>query len=297
MLQSTGKKKTSTSNGQHSYFYLAAVDANVPALGTNAGIVTAKVRRVFEKKFDVPWTYAMFYADDLEFHPTTSLTINGPIQTNGNLYIGSSNFTTTDRIGYGADYVNGFSPNDTYHSGSVTTPNFPSNEPPVQVSPFLPFGWNLASGENYHDLIERPPSSGSDPISGIRYYNQADYRILIDASNTVTITDYTGAAVNSGGEYNALIGALTTNQVIQDNREGSYVRITSLDVGSINSKLNNLKSWNHTGTGGIIYISDTSAGTSVSTTYIETRCSPEKRRHLTQRRHDGGSRKSGLHSG
>src|SRR5205809_1796179 len=32
----------------YSYYYLAAVDVSVPALGTNSGIVTAKVRRVFE---------------------------------------------------------------------------------------------------------------------------------------------------------------------------------------------------------------------------------------------------------
>src|SRR6476469_5443889 len=41
----------------YSYYYLAAADVKVPALN---GDVTAKVRRVFEKKFDVPWTYAMF---------------------------------------------------------------------------------------------------------------------------------------------------------------------------------------------------------------------------------------------
>ena len=236
--------------------------------------MTAKVRRVFEKKFDLPWTYAMFYADDLEFQPTTALAINGPIQTNGNLYIGSSNLTTTDRVGYGADYVNGFSPNDTYHSGSVTAPNFPASEPPSQISPFLPFGWNLASGESYHDLIERPPGSGTDPISGIRYYNQAGYRVLIDASNTITITDSSGAAITNGAAYTRITGAITTNQVIEDNREGGYVRLVTVDVGSLTSNLNPMNSWN-----GVIYISDTSgttynpdgtiktAGTAVTTTY------------------------------
>jgi hypothetical protein len=308
MLQTTGKKKTGTSGGQHSYFYLAAVDVNVPALGTGGGTVTAKVRRVFEKKFDLPWSYAMFYADDLEFQPTTSLTINGPTQSNGNVYIGSSNFTAADqldsngnlvangRVGFGANYVNGFSPNDTYHSGSVTTPNFPANEPPSQASPFLPFGWNLASGEDYHDLIARPPGSGTDPISGIRYYNQADYRILIDASNNITITDYSGAAITNGSAYNAITGAITTNQVIMDSREGAantsptgYVRLTTVDVASLTSNLNQLQAWNHTGTGGIIYISDTSAttynsdgtvktaGTAVNVTYNGNTVSSSKR--------------------
>lgn len=296
MLQTTGKKKTGTSGGQHSYFYLAAVDVNVPGLGTGGGTVTAKVRRVFEKKFDLPWTYAMFYADDLEFQPTTSLTINGPIQSNGNLYIGTSNFTAADqrdsngnivangRVGYGGDYVNGYSPNDTSSHSGISTPNFPTNEPPSQVSPFLPFGWNLSSSDTYHELIERPPSSGTDSISNIRYYNQADYRILIDASNNVTITDYTGAAITNGVEYNAITGAITTNQVIMDNREGAantsptgYVRLTTVDIASLTSNMNQLKSWNHTGTGGIIYFSDTSAGTSVSTTYSGNTVSSSKR--------------------
>src|SRR5947209_6555179 len=75
---------------QHSSFYLASVDVTVP---TTTGTVTAKVRRVFEKKFDNPWTYAVFYHDDLEFQPTAALTINGPSHTNGGLYIGTSNFT------------------------------------------------------------------------------------------------------------------------------------------------------------------------------------------------------------
>ena len=274
MLQTTGKKKTTTSNGQHSFFYLAAADVTVPAM---TGNVTAKVRRVFEKKFDLPWTYAMFYADDLELQPTAALTINGPIQSNGGLYIGTSNFTAADRVGYGGDYVNGFSPNDTYHSGSTTAPNFPANEPPSQTSPFLPFGWNLATGENYHNLIERPPGSGTDAIANIRYYNQADYRILIGANNSITITDYTGASITSGSDYNAITGAITTNQVIWDNRENGYVRLTNVDVASLASSLNQLHAWNHTGTGGIIYVSDTSAGTSISTTYSGNSVSTSKR--------------------
>ncbi|PYL07551.1 MAG: hypothetical protein DME34_06630 [Verrucomicrobia bacterium] len=177
---------------QYSYFYLAAVDVSVPALGTNAGTVTAKVRRVFEKKFDSPWTYAMLFMDDLEFQPSTAFTMTGAIHTNGGLYIGTSNFTAQDRVSYGGDYVDGYSPNDTSHSGSTTAPNFPTNEPPAQVSPFLPFGWNVAfnsgntnpNDDSYHDIVERPNNSYSDPLSTMRYYNQADYRILIDSSTT-----------------------------------------------------------------------------------------------------------------
>jgi len=256
----------------YSYYYLAAVDVSVPALGTTAGAtVTAKVRRVFEKKFDLPWTYAMLYMDDLEFQPSASFSINGPVQTNGSLYIGTSNFTATDRVGYGGDYVNGYSPNDTSHSGSATAPHFPSNEPPSQASPFLPFGWNLNSTDSYHQIIETPPVSGTDTISNIRMYNQADYRVLIDQSNNITITDYNGnAIVNSGNTknaYNAITGAITTDQSIQDNREGTYVRLATLDVGKIKDKVNDgtLSVSNNANSGMIVYIKDTTPnGTGVS---------------------------------
>ena len=256
----------------YSFYYLAAADVSVPALGTNTGgTVTAKVRRVFEKRFDLPWTYAMLYMDDLEFQPNASFSLTGPVQTNGSLYIGTSNFTATDRVGYSGDYINGYSPNDTSHNGSITAPNFPSSQPPSQASPSLPFGWSLSSGDNYHEIIEAPPASGTDPIANIRMYSQADYRVLIDSSNNITITDYNGNAIvgngNTKNQYNAIVGAITTNQAIQDNREGTYVRLATLDVNALTGKINDgtLVISNNANTGMVLYIKDTTTnGTGVS---------------------------------
>ena len=263
----------------YSFYYLAAADVSVPAIGTNTGTVTAKVRRVFEKKFDLPWRYAMYFVDDLEFQPTAALTINGPVQTNASLYIGTSNFTATDRVGYGGDYANGFSPNDTMHSGSTSAPTFPSGMPPSQVSPYLPFGWNVdltasdtnPNNDSYHDIIEQPNGSYSDALSNIRMYNQADYKVLIDSSNNITITDYNGTAIiNSGNTknaYQAIANAITTNQAIQDNRENTYVRLASLDVGAITTAVNNgtLTVSNNANSGMVLYVKDTTTnGTGVS---------------------------------
>jgi len=112
----------------------------------------------------------------------------------------------------------------------------------------------------------------------MRYYNQADYRILIDSSNNITITDYTGAAITSGSTYNQVTGAITTNQVIQDNREATFVRLTTVDIASLTSAMNKLPAWNHTGSGGgIIYISDTSAGTAINCTLNGNTVSTVKR--------------------
>ena len=260
---------------QYSFFYLAAVDVTVPTLNGN---VTAKVRRVFEKRFDNPWTYAMFYVDDLEFNPTEALSIDGPIHTNGNLYIGTSNFTATDRVGFGGDYINGYAPLDGQHSGSPTAPNFAANMPPAQESPFLPFGWNLnlnaadgsTNNDSYHELIERP-GTGTDALGAVRYYNQAGYRVLIDSNNNITVTDSTGAAV-TGQALGQINGAMTFNQVIWDVRENAYVRIASVDVAALTSNMSKLPAWN-----GVIYFSDTSAGTAVNSSFNGVGVSVSKR--------------------
>src|SRR4051812_1604220 len=231
---------TSTANGQYSYFYLASVDVTVPTL---AGSVTAKVRRVFEKKFDEPFTFAMFFMDDLELWPANPLTITGPVHTNGTLYIGTSNFTapaasalsssnwwqgspTSGKVTFATSYVNGPSPQDTVHSSSsVGVPNFPANQPPMTQPPHLPYGWNLnldastSNNENYHELIERPdPAATSDPIASIRFHNQADYHVLIDnsaAPDNIKIYDKTNSLMpKNTGDGKVINEALTNGGVI-----------------------------------------------------------------------------------
>jgi hypothetical protein len=89
---------------------------------------------------------------------------------------------------------------------------------------------------------------------------------LIDSSNNITVTDYNGGNV-TGSKYNAIANAITTNQAIQDNREGTYVRLASLDVGAITTAVNNgtLTTNNNANTGLVLYIKDTTTnGTGVS---------------------------------
>ena len=264
---------------QYSFFYLASVDVSVP---TTTGNVTAKVRRVFEKKFDNPWTFAMLFVDDLELHPTTSLTVTGPIHTNGNLYIGTSNFTTTSSVEFASEYVNGYSPNDTYHTAAVTKPNFAKSDaslalsdmPPAQVSPYLPFGWNLKllnadgspNNDSYHELIEQAVSS-PDTLSEIRLYNQACYRVLIDSSNNIKVYKKDGTALGTdlplnNGAGKELFEAITTNIGMKDARENKYVRIANVDISKITASAegNKLPNWN-----GVLYIADTSThGSNIS---------------------------------
>ena len=261
---------------QYSFYYLASADVTVPALGSNTGgTVKAKVRRVFEKRFDNPWTYAMFYNDDLEFQPSSSFTINGPIQANKNLYIGTSNFTATNQVSYASNYVNGNSPNDTTTHSGAGTPTFPSGQPPSQTAAYLPFGWNIdlnsadgsANNDSYHEIIERP-ASGADALANVRYYDQAGYRIVVNADTSVTVTriDSSGNVTTlSGSAYNTWVGnngqgssstILQQNQPLYDAREGGAVKVTNVDISKIVSGLNGFSGWT-----GVLYLADAGAAT------------------------------------
>ena len=288
----------------YSFYYLASVNVTVPTLKGN---VTTKMRRVFEKKFDLPWSYGMFYVDDLELHPSTPLTLTGPIHTNGSLYISTSNFTaasptyalptpfpTSGRVEYGTDYVNGYSPRDPRYPGSgFTAPNFAKSDaalplsdcPPSQVSPYLPFGWNLAlnsSGGNnssYHEIIERPVGTGTDPLFSVRYYSQPGYRIVIhpdtyngDGSvNTVgnidiTYIDRFGAvSAVSGSTKNKFTGnngsgssttILDRNHALFDKRENAAIKVTNFNIKELINNLSSLSGWT-----GLVYIADAGATT------------------------------------
>jgi hypothetical protein len=229
---------------QYSFFYLASVDITIPAL---TGPVTAKVRRVFEKKYDNPWTFAVFYNDDLEFQPSDPLTIDGPIHTNGNLYIGTVNLTVQDstistrppsKVSYAGEYLNGYSPNDTSsHSGSVTKPTFPPKLPPAQDSPYLPFGWNLkltnadgsVNNDSYHELVEQFSSctEATDPLQDVRYYSQAGIKAIL-VNTALTQNSAAGATVITVGN----ITSLAVNMIVQVGTTPERRSITAINCAT-----------------------------------------------------------------
>jgi hypothetical protein len=135
-------------------------------------------------------------------------------------------------------------------------------------APYLPYGWNLnldastSNNQSYHELIEVPQTGITDPIQAVRFYNTADYVVLIDAGNNVTVTSN---GTYSSADANVITGALTFNESFQDVREGGPIRVTTLDVSQLNKNNFPNKGLNYAG-GPMIYITDTSAGTPVTFT-------------------------------
>ena len=264
---------------QFSYYYLASADVTVPALSAS-GTVTSKVRRVFEKKLNTPWTWAIFYNDLLEITPGSALTLTGTIHTNNSLYTGSSNLTVSNMtqnnvsilgtLGYVGSWTVGYAAADSYHSTAPTAPNYPSGQPPAQENNFLPFGWNQdqlfinitdinGNNDGYREITEMPPS-GTDPLSSQRYYNQAFVRIVVDSSGNYSYYDSTGysCTANAGSNnqkqiFNTFNSAIAKNETFTDNREGSTVTVGTLDVSKVTSDVNGNK---FSGFNGVIYFSD-----------------------------------------
>jgi hypothetical protein len=264
---------------QYSYYYLASADVTVPALGAS-GTVTAKVRRVFEKKLNTPWSWGIFYNDLLEITPSTALSLTGAIHTNANLYTGSSNLTMANTLvnsisilgtlGYVGSWTVGYAPGDTYHTTAPSAPNYPTGQPPAQENNFLPFGWNAAqifnvtdingNNDGYREIIEVPASSGSDPLSTQRYYNQAYVRIIVDSSGSYKYYNSAGVqctstSVNANDKqiYNTFNSAIGKNETFTDNREGSTVTVSTLDLNKIKDDVNGGK---FSAFSGVIYFTD-----------------------------------------
>lgn len=219
----TPPKTTGPGSGTFSYFYLATVDVTLPY---KSGNLTAKVRRVFEKRYTSAWNWAMLYNGDLELHPNSPLTLDGWVHSNNNAYVGNGAtpppsptpdadgvipdptpyptppqmITFLDRLTAAGSYTSGYHPDDPRKSThtNIADAITPADLPPGSEQVYYPFGWNPSlfnttnTGSNddgFREMIEKP-NSAHPTVAGIetnRLYNQATIAIEIDASNVVRV--------------------------------------------------------------------------------------------------------------
>lgn len=236
-----------------------------------------------------------------EIHPGAAMYVNGTVYAGGDLYTGTSNLNFLQDVTYTGNWSIAYAPGDP-HASTPSSPSWPSNNPPhigaqqklldTPISSLDPHFTNGTiaddtdsdgnlNNDGYHEIVEEHVSTGTtgpDPLQtdasggSERMADNADYRIYIDASNSVTI--YKGASTSAmtstsnPTEYAALMGAITTNTTLSDGREGDNVRLVNVDVGKLATAVNLAAStYDSVGNndGLLIYIKDTSAGSSVTT--------------------------------
>ena len=264
-VTTTPPKQTGRGPGSYSYVYLATADVEMKLISRT---VTEKVRRVFQKKVQSPWNFALFYNDVLEIQPSAPLTLTGWVHSNDDLYTGSDKLTLTDRLTTAGTWNIGYAPGDTAHAGTPASPHYPSNEPPAQEDTFQAFGLdpkllsatdNNPNNDSFREIAEVPNNSFPDPLGSQRYYNQAGIKVLING-NSVVIRNQAGGVCSGSSKgndlliYQAVSAAIKNPQTFQDNREGATMSAWNVDVAPIASSG---MAWNN-----ILYVSDQTATSS-----------------------------------
>lgn len=255
-------KQTGRGPGSYSYTYLASADVEVKVISRT---VTQKIRRVFQKKVNSPWNFALFYNDILELQPAAPLTLRGWVHSNDNLYTGSDKLTVTDRLTTAGSWNIGYAPDDGAHTGTPTAPKYPANEPPAQEDTFQAFGLDPMllstkdkdpNNDSFREIAQVPDKSYPDPFASERYYNQAGVKVLING-NSLIIRNQAGNVCTASSKdndlliYQAVSAAIKNPQSFRDNREAATMSAWNVDIGPIAAS--NM-SWNN-----VLYVSDQSA--------------------------------------
>ena len=268
-----------TTSATYNYIASADVTLNASFGSSTQRQVVAKIRRVFTKQQLSPWNWAIFYVDPLEIHPGPLFTVTGWVHTNSDLYTCHNTLTFADKVTYGSDWSIGFMPGDAQHPETPQAPNYPSSLPPARDQGLQPFGLDSTSifntsdsnpnNDSYYELIQAPVAGYSDPLAGQRLWDQASVIIRINSDNTVSIgypdstNSYAFKSVTSSDwRYTMFNPAVSTNQNIQDNREGATMRLATLDVSQIETadgqQPGNGVRYKSSNFNGIVYIYDAS---------------------------------------
>jgi hypothetical protein len=244
----------------------------------------------------------------VEFHPGPDMYVTGSVYVGGDLFTAHNSLHFMQDVTFtGNQYLN-FRPEDSRY-GSETpnitngglSDNWSQSSPPhvgaqqklldvplTSLDPNFvddPISNDADSNGNpndngYHEIIEEVTDpTKSDPlqldaVDSERLVKNADYRIYVDASNTLTV--YAGQSTTplatGSAEYLAIQNALTLNTAMTDVREGDNVRNITVDMSKVNdaATAGTLKDTVGSNDGFLLFINDTSVGTSVNTTIVDS---------------------------
>lgn len=172
-------------------------------------------------------TYAIFYNSLLEFSTCATMTVNGRVHANSNIYVGAGGSATltfngavTSTGDVSATTNNGavWGTPDTYDSSNWRT-TFALDPAFTEHTPSVTLTINMT---NTHSMIDQPPS-GELPGSTQgqqRMYNKAQVVLLISNTNVTAKIQISPSIVQVPGEDTLAITFSTTNN--------SYAAVTNL---------------------------------------------------------------------
>ncbi|MDR3403004.1 MAG: hypothetical protein P4L99_10955 [Chthoniobacter sp.] len=273
------------------------------------GSKTATVQRLFCRAgrniFD---NFFFGTQPNVEFNPGPDMYVSGTVYVGGNLYTAHNSLHFTQDVTFtGNQYLN-FRPEDSRYgtetpditngglgdNWSLSSPPHVGSQQKLLDVPMSSLDPNFIddpstndtdsdgnpNNNGYHEIIEevtdtsKPDPLQLDAADSERLANNADYRIYVNSTNTLTVYagQSTTALATTSAEYLAISGALTLNTAMTDDREGDNVRMVTVDVSKINTAAGagTIKDTVGSSDGYLLYIADNSVGTSVTTKIVNS---------------------------
>jgi hypothetical protein len=184
--------------------------------------------------------FAAFYDKDLEILPKANLLLEGPVHTNGDLYVGSQ--STLDIVGQvtvAGDLHHGIKHADVCMSGTVQVAD-PDDQ---RAIPACTGGRTLIAQSDvtaWNGMIDidvtpltLPPPEALDPVPGRAYWDHSDLRIVLDlngATPAIQVRDAGGSVDAAGSAVLSACGVVGTSDTLYDNREGAWIDMLEVDV-------------------------------------------------------------------
>lgn len=185
--------------------------------------------------------FAAFYDKDLEILPGQPMTLEGPVHTNGSLYLDTDE--TLDILGQvttAGDLYRGRKNEDTCDSGAVSVIDPATLRaigcgagrtliPEASLPP-----WNGYLRVRV-DQIEVPEPEVLDPVVGEAYWDLADLRVMLDLDGTpaVEVRNADGSVDATATGKLATCGSAGYSNSLYNNREGTSIRMLDVDVESL----------------------------------------------------------------
>jgi len=207
----------------------------------------AVLEMAFKSRLIPMFQFAAFYNKDLEILPGPTMMLEGPVHTNGDLYVGSDNrLDILGQVTTAGEFYNGRKNTDTCMGGvsvidPVTLTGLPacSGGTTVMNQPALD-AWN-GMIETGVDVLTVPPPEALEPTPGEIYWDLADIRIMLDITTSpaaIQVRDPDGST--NMIDTTALNGcsAVSHSNSMYNNREGTTIEMMDVDVEGLLNCLN-----------------------------------------------------------
>jgi hypothetical protein len=187
--------------------------------------------------------FAVFYNKDLEILTQNSIVLNGPVHTNGDLYIDSVNtIDHTAQVTVAGELYRGLKSASSCLGGDVrvadptsqrTLPACSTGRVNISTTDFDP--WNGMVDTEIGTLTVPPPFN-IKPVAGATYWDNSDIRIMLDlngASPAIEVRRSNGSVDSSGTAILTGCGAASYSNSLHNNREGKYIQMLDIDVQAL----------------------------------------------------------------